>query len=1044
MIGLLIGCGLAPEGKRSPYPAPTPPAVPADPPPADPPAPTPGIEVLPQGVLEVNQAREGRLETGQAHDYILPLRAGEAILLVAEQDEVDLEVQILDPDGSAVLSLDSPVGRDAPEQVCLVATASGEYRFRVAAFDRASGSYALRLLHQRAVTPSDRACDEAIRMFTAAWSNLGSGLRSESLATQFQEASLYWQQAGELFWAALALREAGSVWESLNRADRATELFEQARELARRSGNLWLEITIATRHARTLRARGDLGKAQALLRPALEQARSRGDRHGEASTLINLAAIDEITGETHRAIDRYQQAIQIWRERGDRSNLAGTLRNLGNAYALLDHHREALGLLNDALATYRDLDHSGGIANCLFAIGWVHYLRGRAEEGVVAVREALELYRDSGNRAGEAATLDRLGSALRETGDFQAALDAYQESMRLSQDAGNTRGKTATAVNVGCLLQHWGRAEEALETLALAREELAAFEAPKGTAHLEYCVAQAEQQRGDVGSALEHLERALVTVDQLRATASSRGERYLPIWLWQDYQELYLDLLMSQYKATGEERFAKRAFEASDLARARNLFELVLESQVGVRATADASLLEREREVQHRLNTLGRHRRERRATGAAAEEIAGLERRLAELSLELERARAAIRAADPRFSELATPSAVPLSELQRLLEPGTTLLSFALGQQESWVFAVSRTALQSLPLPPRPILEAHADALYRALLQSSLDDLQHRLTGRELAHLLLPAEILSGSARRFLVVADGLLHYVPFAALPHPGSGRHEERMLIDDYEIATLHSASVLATLRQRDADRPSARGPIAIFADPVFSDTDPRSGSSESESAPHGGVTRGSVRVERLPDGPLPRLPFTGEEARRVLQLTQDDGSFAAIGFEATKAAVLSEDLQSYPIVHFATHAFIDEDLPELSGLVFSRYDPRGEAIDGDLHLHEIYGLRLAARLVVASGCQTALGQQVRGDGLLSLTRGFLYAGASQVLVSLWSVDDEATAELMGHFYQALLERGENPTAALRSAQLRMRREARWQAPYYWAGFVLQGDGR
>jgi len=166
------------------------------------------------------------------------------------------------------------------------------------------------------------------------------------------------------------------------------------------------------------------------------------------------------------------------------------------------------------------------------------------------------------------------------------------------------------------------------------------------------------------------------------------------------------------------------------------------------------------------------------------------------------------------------------------------------------------------------------------------------------------------------------------------------------------------------------------------------------------------------------------------------------AALGFEARKQTLLASDLSRYGILHLATHAFIDEQYPDLSGLVLSQRDRAGRPVDGRLFVHEIYGLKLRADLVTLSGCQTALGRQVRGDGLLGMTRGFFYAGAARVLVSLWAVDDEATSELMGAFYQALLERGEAPAQALRSAQRHLRDTNRWRSPYYWAPWVLVGS--
>ena len=189
------------------------------------------------------------------------------------------------------------------------------------------------------------------------------------------------------------------------------------------------------------------------------------------------------------------------------------------------------------------------------------------------------------------------------------------------------------------------------------------------------------------------------------------------------------------------------------------------------------------------------------------------------------------------------------------------------------------------------------------------------------------------------------------------------------------------------------------------------------------------------------LTRLAHSGREAERILDRLPASERFAATGFEARRELVTQGRLSGFRILHFATHARVDAQRPELSHLVLSRWSPTGRPLDGFVFAHELFGLDLPADLVVLSACDTALGRQVRGEGLVGLTQGFFHAGASRVLASLWPVEDEATAELMDLFYGALLDEDLSPSAALRKAQASMKKEPRWEAPYYWAGFTLQG---
>jgi CHAT domain-containing protein len=191
----------------------------------------------------------------------------------------------------------------------------------------------------------------------------------------------------------------------------------------------------------------------------------------------------------------------------------------------------------------------------------------------------------------------------------------------------------------------------------------------------------------------------------------------------------------------------------------------------------------------------------------------------------------------------------------------------------------------------------------------------------------------------------------------------------------------------------------------------------------------------------GPLPRLPFSREEAKAILAASAESGSRIALDFTASRPTATDHELSQYRIVHFATHGLLNNDHPELSGLVLSLVDENGNPQNGFLRLYDIYNMTLKADLVVLSACQTALGREVKGEGILGVTRGFMYAGAARVLASLWRVDDEATAELMKRFYHAIIKDGRTPSAALQEAQMWMQRQSRWRDPYYWAAYVLQG---
>jgi CHAT domain-containing protein len=526
------------------------------------------------------------------------------------------------------------------------------------------------------------------------------------------------------------------------------------------------------------------------------------------------------------------------------------------------------------------------------------------------------------------------------------------------------------------------------------------------------------------------------------------------------------------------------AFAVSERARARSLLELLIEARADIRQGVDSELLESERSLRQRLNAKaaaqvrllrGKHTPEQ-ATAAAKE--------ITSITTEYEEVRARIRASSPRYAALTQPQPLNLAEIQQqALDPNTLLLEYSLGDNASYLFVVSQNSITSHQLPKRDEIEAATRKL-RELLTApqhrpgeTVAKRQARIRAARvnywsqaaaLSRMLLGQAASQLDSKRLLIVADGTLQYLPFGALPTPGTetrGDKETRRqgdketgrnvksairnpqsaihtpLIVNHEIVHLPSASALAVLRREMAGRQPAAKAVAVLADPVFSADDTRvklGGKALSGEEIPSDLTRAVSDV----GGELRRLLMTRDEAETILSVTPRNGGIAALDFRANRAMATGGELGYYRIVHFATHGLLNSEHPELSGLVLSLVDEQGRPQDGFLRMHEIFNLRLPAELVVLSACQTGLGKEIKGEGLVGLTRGFMYAGAARVVASLWEVNDVATAELMKRFYRHMLQDGMRPAAALRAAQIEMWKKPQWQAPFYWGGFILQGE--
>ena len=580
-------------------------------------------------------------------------------------------------------------------------------------------------------------------------------------------------------------------------------------------------------------------------------------------------------------------------------------------------------------------------------------------------------------------------------------------------------------------------------------------------------LARLEADRGNLTGAYQRGEAALSALESLRMGVMSPKLRATLFASVRQAQELNLDILERLHAQQPKEGFDAAALLASERGRARSLLELLGESGTEIRSGVDAALLERERELERLI--AGKAEQQTRLLNGkhTGIEASGKAKELNALTTELEQVQSRIHEISPQYAALTQPAPLNLPEIQtQVLDKDTILLEYALGTRKSFLWAVTPSSIDTFELPSRAEIESAAKGVYELLTtrkEKPANETPAARTARiqqaERAYFTAAAKassILLGPAasrienKRLLIVAEGMLQFLPFAALPEPSAGgRGNPLPLIVNHEIVTAPSASVLAVLRQEAASRKPAEKAVAILADPVFSADDARIGQQRN----HGVATttvKQTISSEANRSGSdsgvqeFVRLRFSRNEAEEIARLAPAAGTLTALDFDASRETAMSSDLGQYRIVHFATHSLLNNEHPELSGVVLSLVDRAGRPRNGFLRLYDIYNLRLGADLVVLSACQTALGEEIKGEGLIGLTRGFLYAGAPRVVATLWEVDDRTTAEVMKRFYRSMLVRGQTPAAALRSAQISMWKTKGWDMPYYWAAFTLQGEWR
>ncbi len=973
-------------------------------------------------------AIEQTLAADEVHAYRLAPAGNRFLHLIVEQRGIDVVLRLVGPDDRLPLDFDSPNGQIGLEPVSITTEAPASFRLEIRAPKKTEpGSYRLTVGEAREVTPRDRRRVAAEWVFAR-----GEGLRRQgewdAAIGIYQEALQIWTELGEDARAGDAHERLGRANQKTGEPEAARRHLEEAWGRFRVAGEGRREVRLLDRLGRFYRLSGEVDEAFAVRRRALDVAREIEDRKWEAISLQNLALIYRQLGEIREAFRYYRQAISLVRELGNRPQEARVLHNLGEAHLSQGQLERAITLFDDALELWRELGDRPGEARTLNSLGTAYQRSGQLQSALDDyLLKALEIRQELGDRRAEAVTFHDIGNVYYKLNELELALHNTQLALKIFHELGDLRSETTARNSLGRLygdLEHFDLAlKHHNEALRVARE----LRDRSNEATALYGIARTEGRQGRLDEALARVEDSLAVVESLRIESDDQGLRSSYFASKLDYYELNINLLMDLHRREPWAGFDARALHAAERSRARSFLEALIEAHAEIRTGVDDELLGRERSVHRQLNAMEQRRLRTAGPQGDDKDFAVIDRRIGDLLAQLHSIQVEIRLASPHYAELTQPRLLRLAEIQRqILDEETLLLIYSLGERRSFLFAVTPNSLRSYELPARQQIEVQARKTYALLSRSpgpGTDVASRRATAALSDMILAPAAAQLGF-RRLLVISDGALQYLPLAALPDPSG----QEPLIVDHEIIHLPSASSLAALEGRLAGRAEAPKTLAIVADPVFGCDDPRVLQKCPDPEPNG----------------YPRLPHARPWAEDISSLVPAEDRLLLLGFDANLEAVNGGKLGQYRIVHFYTHGELDSQHPELSRIVLSLVDESGQSRDGFLHAFKAYNLGLSADLVVLSACKTALGREVRGEGLVGLTRGFMYAGAARVVVSLWSVRDGATAELMRRFYGFLLEDRLEPAAALREAQLSMLRETLWGSPFHWAAFEIQGIWR
>jgi CHAT domain-containing protein len=697
----------------------------------------------------------------------------------------------------------------------------------------------------------------------------------------------------------------------------------------------------------------------------------------------------------------------------------------GRVYAQLNDFGRAMASYQKALSLARKTRYYEFVALTLNDIGALKLKQNQPGAAESIHEQALrELQQHGAEPKAVGETKALLADAQTAHGAYDSAQRNYQQALELQEKANDPVGQAQTHFSLGMFQargQQWRQAQESFARAARLYEA----RSPVGESNAWFQMAVALEARHRDTEAKKEVEKAIGLAEKVRVFIPGADLKASYFTTVEQMYRFEIDLLLQDGGAVTESNQLE-AFELFQRAQSRTLLDSLgtkIHDDLLSRSNPDArgSIQGHEQKLAALLHTLVKdNNRNENIQAIRVEETA------------LQQIAADSISGNPDlglFSNVVSANDIR----QQIVDADSALIQFYLAERSSYAWVVTQSKVDFLKLPSRTILERDVRLALRFGMAGQWTVSQQAALARFRQHL---APLFAVGQKRWAVVPDGALHFFPFIVLTCAQGQDHCPQ------EVVKIPSASTIDMIRRNRNATPPAYA-LAIFADPVFDDLDSRVAALHTAS-PKTSARSGIMRPPNHPIDSLPRLRYTSKEAQAVLQLFPATQSRSFLEFAATREAADGDALQDFRIIHFATHSLPDEDHPELSKIMFSRVAQDGTARPGELFAKDVYQMKLSANLVVLSTCRGAIGKQQPGEGPMSLSRAFLFAGSKAVVASLWEVDDEATVELMQRFYRHMVRENLPPASALALAQSEFRRhpDKRLRNPYYWAGFELYGD--
>ncbi len=915
----------------------------------------------------------------------------------------------------------------------------------------------------------------------------------------------YRKTANENSRQARSLKNLGLVSYSIGDEEQALNYYNQALALGKETNNKEVVAQTLTFLANFYKNQGAMKKSIDYDKQALDVWQELNEPEEVAKITGELAGDYYFLAETKLALSYYEKTLLIAHDQGNKLLEASTLTSIGNIYDDLDNSNNAISYYEQALDIWTKLRKEEKVAEILNNLGEIYHRSGEVTKALNSLETALELTEIKQDRLRQAQILNNLATVYRDSGEARKAIDIYSDVFTLLKQNNDITGSVATAIDVGQahldlgdgdkaagffteayklnqrkgnreleakIFYHLGRALEFNydEEKAIASYKQGIIVAKElqdeiKEAQLLYRLALLKYRRNELKDSQENIEKAIQLIENLQSNSKDQELHYSYSTSVEDYYKLYVNVLMHQHKLDPKAGKNIEALKVSEQARDYNLTNLLRGKEV---FSPTNKFIAQERELKQLIGDKTARLVKLNIVESSIIEVKEAEKEIESLSKELKECQAQIEQTNPTYAEFSHPRAFDIKTIQQqILDENTVILNYSIGTDNSYLWFISQSEVKSFTLPKRSEIESLTNywrelMIARSLLAKGksvgsrpmtleLADNEYPKIASQLSKILLsPVADLLGK-KRLVLVLDGSLQYIPFNALPEPNKGSDEP--LLVNHEIISLPSIATISSIRRENKASKQASKEVLLIGDPIFSSNDTRvkstkhnnKNTSESKDLANSNLlmkkSAQQVGVVGL-NSEIARLSISSDETKELSTFLGEGKVKQVLGADANIKFLLEGKASQYQVIHFSTYSLVNSSNPELSGIMLSLTDEQGNIQDGFLQAYKVFNLNLPVDLITLSACEANVGKNAQAEGLLGMTRGFIYAGASRVMVSLWNVNDTANTELMKKFYQKTLKEGQTPIAALRAAQLEMRQDEKYKNPFYWANFQLQGE--